>query len=278
MRRRGVLAAACVATRVCATLTRALRAARRSGEADFERQLRYHTAAGLPFAYRTEEGGRYVYILPDALTVRTRTHTLAHERTTHACAARPAHARACAHARCAARPQSYARAGGGASGAGSAAPVPPCIQRLRAGNVQVAVSLEERAKACALLRVTADDVSVAVTRGAMSCSGELLDLMAKALGVRHQQMSLMKGWSDRSKMLLVAGISPEELYGRLQAWLDGERARGALKGQGAPPQPPAALMPPPPPRAPARGVAMGPAEAPEEAPAAAVEAAAAEAS
>jgi uncharacterized protein YggU (UPF0235/DUF167 family) len=140
-------------------------------------------------------------------------------------------------------------------------PVPPCIQRLRAGNVQVALALEERAKACALLRVTADDVSVSVTRGAMSCGGELLDLMAKALGVRHQQMSLMKGWSDRSKMLLVAGLSPEEVYERLQAFLDGERSKAARKGLPTPVAPPAGLMPPPPARPPAAAAAAAGEEA-----------------
>jgi uncharacterized protein YggU (UPF0235/DUF167 family) len=150
--------------------------------------------------------------------------------------------------------QSYAK--GASLGAGGV-PVPPCIQRLRAGNVQVALALEERAKACALLRVTADDVSVSVTRGAMSCGGELLDLMAKALGVRHQQMSLMKGWSDRSKMLLVAGLSPEEVYERLQAFLDGERSKAARKGLPPPVLPPAALMPPPPARPPTAAAAAG---------------------
>ena len=40
------------------------------GEAHFEKQFRYHTRAELPFAYRTEPEGRFLYVLPDALTVR----------------------------------------------------------------------------------------------------------------------------------------------------------------------------------------------------------------
>ena len=40
------------------------------GEAHFEKQFRYLTKAELPFAYRTEPEGRYLYVLPDALTVR----------------------------------------------------------------------------------------------------------------------------------------------------------------------------------------------------------------
>ena len=187
-----------------------VRVVARSAEGELEKQLRYHTSAGLPFAYRAEPGGRYLYILPDALT-------------------------------------SYARNAGDAA---AAVPVPPCIQRLRAGNVQVALALEERAKSVALLRITADEVGVSVTRGAMSCNAELLELFAKALGCRQQQLSLLKGWSDRSKLLLVAGMPAEEVYQSLQAWLDGERARGALRSY-APPAPPAALMPPPPARPPA---------------------------
>ena len=40
-----------------------------SAEASFEKQIRYSSASDLLFAYRTEEEGRFLYILPDALTV-----------------------------------------------------------------------------------------------------------------------------------------------------------------------------------------------------------------
>jgi len=176
----------------------------RRAEGELEKQLRYHTAAGLPFAYRTEPEGRYLYILPDALT-------------------------------------SYAKGAGG-GGQGSNVPVPPCIQRLRGDSVQVALQLEERQKAAALLSISADAVGVAVTRAASAAAAELLELLAKALGVRQQTLQVMKGWSDRSRMLLVAGLTPQQVHTALQAALDGERARNALRSY-APAQPPAALMP-----------------------------------
>lgn len=148
-------------------------------------------------------------------------------------------------------PQSYARGGpaGGGGGAPGGVPVPPCIQRLRGGGVQVALALEERAKSAALLRITADEVGVAVTRSAAGCAGELLELLGKALDARPGALSLLKGWSDRSKMLVVNGMTPEAVHAALQAWLDGERSRGGIKGY-VPPPAAQGLMPPPPPRPP----------------------------
>ena len=174
------------------------RSAARRGEGALEKQLRYHTAAGLPFAYRTEAGGRYLYVLPDALT-------------------------------------SYSR-GAAAGGGGAAVPVPPCIQRVRGEAVQVALQLEERQKAASLLSITADAVSVAVTTAASGAGPELTELLAKARGVKAQALQVIKGWSDRSRMLLVTGLTPQRVHAALQTALDGDKARNALRAYAPPPQ------------------------------------------
>jgi uncharacterized protein YggU (UPF0235/DUF167 family) len=127
-------------------------------------------------------------------------------------------------------------------------PVPPCIQRLRGDAVQVALQLEERQKATCLLSISADAVSVAVTTSASAAGPELLEMFAKALGVRQQTLQVTKGWSDRSRMLVISGLMPKKVHAALQTALDGDKTRNALRAY-APPQPPAALMPPPPARA-----------------------------
>ena len=92
----------------------------------------------------------------------------------------------------------------------------------------MALSIEERAKGVAVLRISADDVSVSVTGGAQQSASiqELLDLFSRVLGCKHAQLYLNKGWSDRSKMLLVRSLSPQEVHAKISAWLDAEKARG----------------------------------------------------
>ena len=100
-------------------------------------------------------------------------------------------------------------------------------------QVQVALALEERAKSAALLRVSADEVAVAVTRSAGACAGELLDLLARLLGCRNAQLALQKGWSDTSKMLVVTGMQPAAVHERLRAALAEEASRGVKAFAGA---------------------------------------------
>ena len=209
------------------------------GEAHFEKQFRYHTRAELPFAYRTEPEGRFLYVLPDALTVRHPRVSGVFQLAALASLTPPASR------------QSFASDEVPQGGV----PVPPCIQRVVRGvaggsagqaaagdgggaagapteATQVALSIEERAKAVAVLRISADDVSVSVTGGAQQSASitELLDLFSRVLGCKHAQLYLNKGWSDRSKMLLVRGLSPQEVHGKLNAWLEAEKARGRAAG------------------------------------------------
>eukprot|EP00850_Spirogloea_muscicola_P007812 SM000040S14824 [mRNA] locus=s40:530920:533193:- [translate_table: standard] len=97
------------------------------------------------------------------------------------------------------------------------APVPPCISVIEGGLVQVAVEVEDRAPRSAITRINADDVRVSVaaqSRGG-EANSELLEFMGKVLGLRLTQMSLQRGWSVKSKLLVVEGLSLREVYEKL---------------------------------------------------------------
>ncbi|OEL17461.1 UPF0235 protein [Dichanthelium oligosanthes] len=86
------------------------------------------------------------------------------------------------------------------------APVPPCITQLEGGLVQVAIEVEDRAQRSAITRVNADDVRVTVAAPAArgEANSELLEFMGKVLGLRLTQMTLQRGWNNKSKLLIVS--------------------------------------------------------------------------
>ncbi|CAN6567353.1 unnamed protein product [Malus baccata var. baccata] len=97
------------------------------------------------------------------------------------------------------------------------APVPPCISNLEGGLVQVAIEVEDRAQRSAITRVNADDVRVTVAAPAArgEANNELLEFMAKVLGLRLSQMTLQRGWNNKSKLLVVEDLSARQVYEKL---------------------------------------------------------------
>ncbi|XVF11540.1 hypothetical protein REPUB_Repub08aG0036800 [Reevesia pubescens] len=97
------------------------------------------------------------------------------------------------------------------------APVPPCISQLEGGLVQVAIEVEDRAQRSAITRVNADDVRVTVAAPAArgEANNELLEFMAKVLGLRLSQMTLQRGWNNKSKLLVVEDLSARQVYEKL---------------------------------------------------------------
>uniref|UniRef100_A0A453AQ40 STEEP1 domain-containing protein n=3 Tax=Triticinae TaxID=1648030 RepID=A0A453AQ40_AEGTS len=97
------------------------------------------------------------------------------------------------------------------------APVPPCITQLQGGLVQVAIEVEDRAQRSAITRVNADDVRVAVAAPAArgEANNELLEFMGKVLGLRLSQMTLQRGWNNKSKLLIVEDLSARQVYEKL---------------------------------------------------------------
>ncbi|KAJ3683564.1 hypothetical protein LUZ60_013791 [Juncus effusus] len=97
------------------------------------------------------------------------------------------------------------------------APVPPCISQIDGGLVQVAIEVEDRAQRSAITRVNADDVRVSVAAPAArgEANSELLEFMGKVLGLRLSQMTLQRGWNNKSKLLIIEDLSAREVYEKL---------------------------------------------------------------
>ncbi|GAQ93507.1 hypothetical protein KFL_015910010 [Klebsormidium nitens] len=97
------------------------------------------------------------------------------------------------------------------------APVPPCIRQVDGNRVQIAVEVEDRAARPAVTRVNADDVRVAVTAPNVGgvANTELLEFMGLVLGLRLTQIELQRGWSVKSKLLMVDDLTPREVYEKL---------------------------------------------------------------
>ena len=165
---------------------------RREGGA-LEKQYRYACGA-LPVCYKSEQEGRYLYIIDGALAFNYG--------------------------------QAEDGAAPGAGGVdGGVAPVPPCIQHTSTGTVRVAVELDDRARARAVTKITADEVGVSLQTRANVAQDELLEFMGKVLRLRLPQMSLVRGWSTRSKLLMVQGLTAREVYDRLRAAMEEHRAK-----------------------------------------------------
>ncbi|RHN82828.1 hypothetical protein MtrunA17_Chr1g0213961 [Medicago truncatula] len=97
------------------------------------------------------------------------------------------------------------------------APVPPCISTLEGGLVQLAIEVEDRAHRSAITRVNADDVRVTVAAPAArgEANNELLEFMGKVLGLRLSQMTLQRGWNNKSKLLVVEDLTARQVYEKL---------------------------------------------------------------
>ncbi|KAG5523087.1 hypothetical protein RHGRI_035032 [Rhododendron griersonianum] len=65
--------------------------------------------------------------------------------------------------------------------------------------------------------VNADDVRVTVAAPAArgEANNELLELMGKVLDLRLSQMTLQRGWNNKSKLLVVEDLSARQVYEKL---------------------------------------------------------------
>jgi uncharacterized protein YggU (UPF0235/DUF167 family) len=70
---------------------------------------------------------------------------------------------------------------------------------------------------CVLSGVNADDVRVTVAAPAArgEANSELLEFMGKVLGLRLTQMTLQRGWNNKSKLLIVEDLSARQVYEKL---------------------------------------------------------------
>ena len=166
-----------------------------------ERQYRY-MCGELPVCYKSEEGGRYLYIIDGALTAFNHAGGKGKKRAGEA----------------------------SADDEPGAPPVPPCIQQTSRGITQVAVEVEDRARQTAVVKISADEVTVGVTVGAHQAGNELVDFFGKILRLRVSQMSLTRGWSTKSKLVMIRDLTPREVFDRLRESMEENKAKAERIG------------------------------------------------
>lgn len=153
----------------------------RRGTGEFERQHRVNMGK-LPIAYRSEVGGRFLYIFKDSLSEYS---------------------------------------GQPGEGSTAQRPVPPCISQTTPDTVQVVLEVDDRAPSATLVKISRDFIRIQIIHGIghEKASEELLEFMRGILGVRSGQLSIVRGDSTRQKTLLVQGMSPTVIFERLEASL-----------------------------------------------------------
>ena len=83
-----------------------------------------------------------------------------------------------------------------------------------------------------MTKISASCVFVDVVGPAHACDGELVEFLARVLGLRLAQMSLLRGHKQTSRTLLAKGTSPRAAHAALRSALEGERARASKIAKG----------------------------------------------
>lgn len=96
--------------------------------------------------------------------------------------------------------------------------VPPCIQATGPESVRVAMEVSAGQPKMAVTGVTNGEVAIAVTAPAREglANAEVLEHMARVLGVPRTQLQLSRGWSQKSKFLMVSGISAVDVFKKIR--------------------------------------------------------------
>lgn len=101
---------------------------------------------------------------------------------------------------------------------GERAPVPPCIKVGDSGNCEVAIEIEDRQAHITVGKISAEAVKVHITGSASqeSSQNEILALMAKILTLRLNNLTLLRGATNRNRTLVVEMLSTRQVYARLR--------------------------------------------------------------
>ena len=100
--------------------------------------------------------------------------------------------------------------------------VPPCIQSTGPDTVRVAVDVDTAAGKNAVTYLDNAQVGVTVVAEARDglANAELIEFIAKVLGVTKHQLQLSRGWSAKSKFLLVSNMVAVDVFRKLRAAVD----------------------------------------------------------
>ena len=96
--------------------------------------------------------------------------------------------------------------------------VPPCIQSTGADTVRVAVEVDTGSSKNAVTSLDNAQVGVGVVAEAREgmANAELIEFMAKVLGVTKNQVQLSRGWSAKSKFVLVSNMVAVDVFRKLR--------------------------------------------------------------
>ncbi|KAL3894240.1 MAG: hypothetical protein SGPRY_013862, partial [Prymnesium sp.] len=92
--------------------------------------------------------------------------------------------------------------------------VPPCIQPTGERSVRVAMEVAVAQAKKAITHVSNAEIGVSVCAPSQEglANSEVIDLMSKVLGVARSQLQLSRGWSLKSKFLLVSNTTAVEVF------------------------------------------------------------------
>ena len=86
---------------------------------------------------------------------------------------------------------------------------------------KIAVQVDDRAQNASLVKISRDFVRVQILHAIShdKASEELLQFMRGLLGTRSGQLSVVRGESTRQKIMMVQGMSAQDIFERLEASL-----------------------------------------------------------
>lgn len=101
---------------------------------------------------------------------------------------------------------------------GDRTPLPPCIRVGDSGNCEVTLELEDKQQHTMIGKITPEAVKVHIMGSAAhdSSQAEVLALMSKILTLRNHQLTLLRGDTPRSRVLVVEMLSARAVYARLR--------------------------------------------------------------
>ena len=96
--------------------------------------------------------------------------------------------------------------------------VPPCIQATGETSVRVAMEVSANQPKNAVTGVSNGEVAIAVTAPSREglANAEVIEHMARILEIARQQLQLSRGWSQKSKFLMVSGMSAVDVFKKIR--------------------------------------------------------------
>jgi len=100
--------------------------------------------------------------------------------------------------------------------------VPPCIQSTGPTTVRVALEISSEQPKKAITQVNDGEVLVSVTAPTKDglANAETIELFMKVFGCQRQQLQLARGWSPKSRFLVVTGATAVNVFKELRAHVE----------------------------------------------------------